>query len=198
MSQARQLLSHDRAPSDKQRAAQPALGAVSARNVPKLPGPRILSGKRSYGSYTDLDPVSALTLAACVGIRDAARTLSIPERTLRDWVDRVGGIAGLSEEVRKALGVTQYALAIKACEAIASRIDEFTPSELLDVVKALGVGAVLTRRITEADDKPASTQVLVMVGDSRTPLTVDVGDPSLPATSATASPPPKQLPASTD
>ena len=147
-------------------AATPALGAISGLNVPRLPGRRSRSAKRSYTSYSDLDRVSCLILCASVGIADASDTLNVPQRTLRGWVADVGGLAGLRTEVRRALGVTQYALALRVCDSIAERLPEFTPSQLLDAFQALGIGAaVLSGLPADAtpSDAPPGSPVTVTV-----------------------------------
>ena len=147
-------------------AEKPSLGAISGLNVPRLPGRRSRSAKRSYTTYSDLDRVSSLILCASVGIADASDALNVPQRTLRGWVADVGGLAGLRTEVRRALGVTQYALALRVCDSIAERLPEFTPPQLLDAFKALGVGAaVLGGLPTEAtpSDAPAAAPVSVTV-----------------------------------
>ena len=163
--------------------ATPALGALTAVNVPKLPGvrkPNQFHGKgqrRSYHTYTDLERVSALILMAAVGVRDACNALDVPERTMRRWVAEAGGIDGLSNEVGKALGVTRYAVALKVCQAIVDRLTEFTPSELLDALRALAAGA--THPDAQHLDQPAApAQVVVMVGSDRIPLPASSDTPS--------------------
>ena len=42
--------------------------------------------------------------------------------------------------VGAALGVTQYALALRVCRIMAEKLDDFSTSQLVEVLRALGVG----------------------------------------------------------
>ena len=166
-------------------SAPGALSALSAVNVPKLPGVRkpghpAKGRTRHYNLYTDLDRISALILVAAVGVRDACEALGVPERTIRRWVADCGGIDGLSAEVGKALGVTRYAVALRVCQAIIERLPDFTPSELLDALRALSAGVARPDAL-EGDGPAAPTpaQVVVVVGNDRLPLAVEADNPQL-------------------
>ena len=50
--------------------------------------PRVRSHERR--AYTDADKAAAMALAALAGVRDAARELQIPERTIYEWCQQGG------------------------------------------------------------------------------------------------------------
>ena len=54
--------------------------------------------------------------------------------------------------VGAALGVTQYALALRVCRIMAEKLDDFSPSQLVDVLRALGVG------VSAAPELPGTAQ----------------------------------------
>ena len=116
--------------------------------------------------------MSTLILVAAVGVAEASRVLGIPPRTIYEWTADIGGVAGLRDRVREALGVTQYALALRVCDEVARRLGEFTPGELLDALRALAVGAV--NPVAEAEHRDATTSPVSVTVQLVSPS----GDPS--------------------
>jgi len=84
--------------------------------------PRVRSHERR--AYTDADKAAAMAMAALAGVRDAARELQIPERTIYEWCQQGGSqFAAIRSwiETRMAGAVSEAALSW--CKALQRKAD---------------------------------------------------------------------------
>ena len=84
--------------------------------------PRIRSHERR--AYTDADKAAAMAMAALAGVRDAARELQIPERTIYEWCQQGGSqFAAIRQFVEARMAGAVSEAALSWCKALQRKAD---------------------------------------------------------------------------